>query len=86
MSSIYVNLSYNAKYNLWHYSFEEQRFQAIGYKLITKNISLDIADIFTCYIDEKYCGEGLDYELIKSEYKAFIKWCSYIKNKYVCQK
>jgi hypothetical protein len=84
MNTIYINLSYNEKYNLWHYSYEEQRFSAIGYKFIVKNIDLNTADIFSCYIDEKYKGENVTIELIKQEYKGFKAWCNYVKKQYVC--
>ena len=84
MNTIYINLSYNSKYNLWHYSFEEQRFNAIGYKLIVKDICLNMADIFTCYIDEKYNGHNVNIETIKKEYKDFKTWCNYVKKQYVC--
>ena len=84
MNTIYINLSYNAKYNLWHYSFEEQRFNAIGYKLIVKGIDLNTADIFSCYIDERYNGKSVNIETIKKEYKDFKAWCGYVKKQYVC--
>lgn len=84
MNTIYINLSYSAKYNLWHYSFEENKFNAIGYRIIVKNISLNTADIFTCYIDEKYKGESVNIETIKQEYKGFNSWCNYVQKQYVC--
>ena len=84
MNTIYINLSYSYKYNLWHYSFEEQRFNAVGYKLIVKNIDLNTADIFTCYIDEKYKGKSVETETIKQEYREYRNWCNYVKKQYVC--
>jgi len=84
MNTIYINLSYNTKYNLWHYSFEYQMFNAIGYKLIVKNIDLNTADIFSCYIDEKYNRQSVDIETIKKEYKDYKAWCGYVKKQYVC--
>jgi hypothetical protein len=59
-------------------------FNAIGYQLIVKNIDLNTADIFSCYIDEKYNRQSVDIETIKKEYKDYKSWCGYVKKSYVC--